>query len=84
MIQRSISETEFNEDILYSDEYVELTSNFLCIKKYYFPTLKSKYLRVNDIKVVYFEKQKDAKYALRRIWGMEQKNNVRWAADFSR
>lgn len=84
MIQSNITETNSNKSILYSDEYVELAANYLHIKNFFFPTLKGKYLRVNEIKVVYFEKQKNKKFVLRCIWSTERKNNVHWAVDFSR
>ncbi|KAI1719513.1 hypothetical protein Ddc_08726 [Ditylenchus destructor] len=70
-------------EVLYSDDFCELTDEMLKIKKYFFPTLRAKLLQVRDIRVVYFEAQKDAKYAQRRTWGLA-KNAVHWAADFSR
>ena len=73
-----------SEDILYEDEYCELTEELLKIKKYFFPTLKPKIVHVKDIRVVYFDEQKEAAgYASRRSWGMG-KNDTYWAADFAR
>lgn len=84
MVSQSAIEADWNDDVVYSDDYVDLSINYLRIKKYYFPTLKKKYLRVQDIKVVYFESQENAKYALRRTWGLIRENDVYWAADFGR
>lgn len=70
-------------EVVYSDDFCELTDEMLKIKKYFFPTLRAKFIQVRDIRVVYFEAQKDAKYAQRRTWGLA-KNSVHWAADFSR
>lgn len=70
--------------ILYEDEFVELSDDFLIIKRYFFPTLKSKIFRIKDIKVLYFDEQTNCKYPLRRIWGKSSEADVYWAVDFKR
>ncbi|KAH7721625.1 Protein R08A2.7 [Aphelenchoides avenae] len=70
-------------EILYEDEFCELTEDTITIKRYFFPMLKPKVVKVKDIRVVYFEDQMDGKYALRRTWGRST-NDVYWAVDFRR
>lgn len=73
-----------NFDLLYDDDYCSLTKDHLKIKKYFFPSLKPKIILIKNIRIVYFDKQTDSKYAHRRIWGLAKSNNVYWAADFRR
>ncbi|KAH7691445.1 Protein R08A2.7 [Aphelenchoides avenae] len=70
-------------DVLYEDDYCELTEDTLTIKRYFLPMLKPKVINVRDVRIVYFEDQTDGKYALRRTWGRAP-NDVYWAVDFRR
>ena len=75
--------------VLYSDEFCKLTEDVLVIKRFFFGTLRPKVVLLKDLKVVYFDEQRNAKkYTHRRIWGRvhDEVNNkhVYWAADFKR
>ncbi|KAL3118495.1 hypothetical protein niasHT_000260 [Heterodera trifolii] len=71
--------------VLYSDEFCKLTDEILIIKKFFFGTLRPKVVLLKDIRVVYFDEQKNQqkKYAHRRVWGRAP-NSLYWAADFKR
>uniref|UniRef100_A0A1I7RS13 Phage protein n=2 Tax=Bursaphelenchus xylophilus TaxID=6326 RepID=A0A1I7RS13_BURXY len=70
--------------ILYEDDYVELTEDFLTIKRYFFPMMKPKVVRVKHIRTVYFDEQDNTKYGLKRTWGKSEMSEVYWAIDFRR
>lgn len=71
-------------DILYEDDFVTLNEDFLTIKRYFFPMLKPKVIRVRDIRVLYFDEQNNGKYTLLRTWGKSHDNDIYWANDFRR
>lgn len=78
-----ISSHKMPFETLYEDEFCLLTEDSITIKRYFFPMLKPKVVKVRDVRVVYFEDQDDGKYALRRTWGRST-NDVYWAVDFRR
>ena len=69
--------------VLYEDDYVELSEDILVIKKYFFPLMKPKIVRIRDLRVAYFDDQENAKYPVLRTWG-KACNDVYWAVDFRR
>jgi hypothetical protein len=71
-------------DILYEDEFVQLNEEFLTIKRYFFPMLKPKVVRVRDIRIIYFDEQNNGKYTLRRTWGKSIESDIYWAVDVRR
>lgn len=71
-------------EVLYSDEFVELQEEVLVIKRYFFPMLKPKVVRVRDIRVLYFDDQTNCKYTVRRTWGKAPEADTYWAVDFKR
>lgn len=68
---------------LYIDDYVELYEDILIIKRYFFPLMKSKFVRLKDLRIAYYDEQQNGKYASIRTWGKGGKD-VYWAVDFRR
>jgi len=74
-------------DLLYDDDYCELSEEFLEIKRYFFPTMKPVYVRVEEIRVVWFQGQTEARENARpkvKSWGYTKGKSVYWAVDFKR
>ncbi|KAE9553940.1 hypothetical protein FO519_002866 [Halicephalobus sp. NKZ332] len=69
--------------VLYEDDYVELSEDILVIKRYFFPLMKAKIIRIRDLRVAYFDDQENTKYQVLRTWG-KGSNDVYWAVDFKR
>uniref|UniRef100_A0AC35GCV9 Uncharacterized protein n=1 Tax=Panagrolaimus sp. PS1159 TaxID=55785 RepID=A0AC35GCV9_9BILA len=77
---------DFSDDfghLLYTDEYVELYEEILIIKRYFFPLMKPKIIRLKDLRIAYYDDQANGKYASIRTWGKGGKE-VYWAVDFRR
>ncbi|CAD5224636.1 unnamed protein product [Bursaphelenchus okinawaensis] len=70
--------------VLYEDDYVELTEDLLTIKRYFFPMMKPKVVRVKNIRIVHYDEQDNTKYGLKRTWGKSDLIDIYWAADFKR
>ncbi|KAI6228739.1 Protein R08A2.7 [Aphelenchoides fujianensis] len=72
-------------EILYEDEFVSLNEDYLILKRYHvFPILKSKWVLVKNLRVLWFEDQLAAKYSIRKTWGRVADHDLYWALDYRR
>jgi len=67
-----------NSDVLYGDKYIDVTNNEIILKKYYFPTKKSKNVSLSDIEYICTDEEYGVKPINLKLWGIGL-NNIYWA-----